>query len=230
MDVNEPSSKLAACEVTVEQRVVFKLDLPNKKVISVKSKYTKIINDVLRPILLKYHYNLDQAQVTLNDELVDLTLPVTSIDEKRLKIIYNQDLRQTPAPIIKVSNVKAKLDELTNQVFEDILQGKSDSVGLKPKSDKGSVRSEDWGSEHSSGIFGRFLRRDSGLNDRKKKLMTKVKGASSLEDVGDQVKKPLIAKWKTGVHKMQVSCNESDGKFSLISNIYFSEQQTLSFR
>ncbi|RZC33398.1 regulator of G-protein signaling loco, partial [Asbolus verrucosus] len=214
-DINEPSSKLAGCEVTVEQRVVFKLDLPNKKVISVKSKYTKIIADVLRPILLKYNYNLDQVKVALNEnELVDIHLPVTSIDEKRLKIQYCADPKNVPAsPIIKV-NGKANLDEITNQVFEDILQEKADSAYLKPKSDKGSVKSEDWGSEHSSGIFGRFLRRDSGLHDRKKKsLIPKIKchpGGNGAEDVGGEQKKPLIARWKTGVNKLQVACSESD--------------------
>lgn len=87
MDVSESSAKLAACEVTVEQRVVFKLDLPNRKVIAVKSKYTKILMDVLRPILHKYNYNLEQVQVTLKSgESVDISLPVTSVDGMRLNI------------------------------------------------------------------------------------------------------------------------------------------------
>ncbi|KAJ3649356.1 hypothetical protein Zmor_021120 [Zophobas morio] len=217
IDLNEPSNKLAGCEVTVEQRVVFKIDLPNKKVISVKSKSTKIIADVLRPILLRYHYNLDHAKVTLDENgPVDIFLPITSIDEKRLKVQYWEESKNVPVnPVIKVSTDKAKLDEITNQVYEDILQEKSDADFLKPKSDKGSVKSEDWGSEHSSGIFGRFLRRDSGVHERKKKsLMPKLKmqpNGTTAEDVtGEQVKKPLIAKWKTGVNKLQVPCSESD--------------------
>ncbi|XP_044265044.1 regulator of G-protein signaling loco [Tribolium madens] len=211
LDVSEPSMKLAGCEVTIEQRVIFKLDLPNKKVISVKSKCTKIIAEVLRPILQKYNYNLDHAKVTIGDtEAVDIHLSVTSIDDKRLRITYCEKTAPTN-PVIKVNNVKAKLDEITNQVFEDILQEKADSAFLKAKSDKGSVKSEDWGSEHSSGIFGRFLRRDSGLHDRKKKSLMKIKPPGSSDDVtGEQVKKPLIAKWKTGVNKLQVACSESD--------------------
>lgn len=86
MDISEPSTKLAGCEVTVEQRVVFKLDLPNRKIISVKSKYTKIIVDVLRPILHKYQYNLDQVIVTNKNGPIDLRLPVTSIDGERLNV------------------------------------------------------------------------------------------------------------------------------------------------
>lgn len=85
--MNEPSTKLAGCEVTVEQRVVFKLDLPNRKVISVKSKYTKLIMEVLRPILHKYNYNLDEVKVTkAGNELVPLNQQVTTIDNMRLNV------------------------------------------------------------------------------------------------------------------------------------------------
>lgn len=79
--------KLSGCEVTVEQRVVFKLDLPNRKTISIKSKYTKIIMDVLRPSLHKYQYNLDQVLVMSENGPIDLQLPVTSIDGMRLNIL-----------------------------------------------------------------------------------------------------------------------------------------------
>ena len=41
LDINGLSTCLAGKEVLIEQRVVFKLDLPNRKVISVKSKATK---------------------------------------------------------------------------------------------------------------------------------------------------------------------------------------------
>lgn len=91
MDISESSAKLASCEVTVEQRVVFKLDLPNRKVIAVKSKYTKILVDVLKPILHKYNYNLEQVKVTFRGgESVDISLPVTSVDGMRLNIEQNQ--------------------------------------------------------------------------------------------------------------------------------------------
>lgn len=82
------------------------------------------------------------------------------------------------------------------------------------------LQSEDWGSEHSSGFLGRFMRRDSGLHDRKKKIFigtaSKSKESSvhsSIEDVaGDNImKKPIKAKWKPGV-KLQIACSENDGK------------------
>ncbi|XP_018575675.1 regulator of G-protein signaling loco isoform X4 [Anoplophora glabripennis] len=220
MDISEPSTKLAGCEVTVEQRVVFKLDLPNRKIISVKSKYTKIIVDVLRPILHKYQYNLEQVVVTNMNSAIDLHLPVTSIDGARLNVQLLEDVKHDKTgTVLRMNNIKSsKLDEITNKVFEGILQEKADAVSFKPtKSDKGSVKSEDWGSEHSSGIIGKFLRRDSGVHDRKKRLIgPKFKGTShsgSTEDVENeqnQIKKPLIAKWKAGANKLHVTCSESD--------------------
>lgn len=140
MDVSEPSTKLAGCEVTVEQRVVFKLDLPNRKIISVKSKYTKIIVDVLRPILHKYQYNLDQVVVLNGNSPVDLHQPVTSIDGLRLNVALRDELQQSG--VVLRPNVKpSKLDEITNRVFEGILQEKADAAAFKPaKSDKGSVK------------------------------------------------------------------------------------------
>lgn len=89
------------------------------------------------------------------------------------------------------------LDEITNRVFEELLQGKAESkIVYDQRSAKVNFffftfyyyntlysipnlklyilyqinliffQSEDWGSEHSSGIFGRFLRRDSTMFDK----------------------------------------------------------------
>lgn len=47
--------------------------------------------DVLRPILHKYNYNLEQVKVTLRGgETVDISLPVTSVDGMRLNIEQNE--------------------------------------------------------------------------------------------------------------------------------------------
>lgn len=64
IDLNMPSTSVAGKEVLIEQRVVFKLDLPNKKIISVKSKPCKLLSEVLKPILQKYNYHLDSVTVS----------------------------------------------------------------------------------------------------------------------------------------------------------------------
>lgn len=64
IDLNVVSTSVAGKEVLIEQRVVFKLDLPNKKIISVKSKPCKILSEVLKPILQKYNYQLEMVTVS----------------------------------------------------------------------------------------------------------------------------------------------------------------------
>lgn len=75
------------------------------------------------------------------------------------------------------SVAQVKLDEITNKVFNELMQGKVEShshginAGQPPNSDHGvgggqgggagSTRSDDWSSDASSGIFGRLRRRDS---------------------------------------------------------------------
>lgn len=63
--------------MNIEQRVIFKLDLPNRKVISVKSKSCKALGEVLRPILHKYNYRLDLVQViSIKSNSIFLTLMI----------------------------------------------------------------------------------------------------------------------------------------------------------
>ena len=50
-------------EIVLEQRVVFRLDLPNKKSLAVKAKPTGIIRDTFRPILAKFGLKLDNNLV-----------------------------------------------------------------------------------------------------------------------------------------------------------------------
>lgn len=101
----------------IEQRVCFKLNLPNKKVIAVKSKSTKLLVEVLRPILEKYSYILEQVTVSFNNEPANIHLQVTSFDNERIIVQLKE------APKIETPST---LEEITNRVYEDILQEKSE--------------------------------------------------------------------------------------------------------
>lgn len=93
LDLDGTSKQLSGNEVHIEQRVIFKLDLPNRKVISVKSKPCKVLGEVLRPILHKYNYRLDLVKVygkeytTSGSDSMDMSLPVTAVDGQRLQIV-----------------------------------------------------------------------------------------------------------------------------------------------
>lgn len=179
MDLDGLSTQLSGNEVMIEQRVVFKLDLPNKKVISVKSKTCKVLSEVLRPILHKYSYRLDlvQAYGKESSDPLDMSLPVTAVDGQRLLIVckdenselgevtqINTKQKQSPQNFklgnVPVTFVRANklttsasnsqlntLDEITNKVFNELLQGKVDGQGMvngvngnEKQSDQGSVK------------------------------------------------------------------------------------------
>lgn len=227
LSLDEDSTILAGKEVRVEQRAVFRLDLPNRKTVGVKAKPGKSLGEVLRPILHKYGYKLELVTLCLmsENEVVELTAPVTSVDNQRLQVLtrsaeaWKNEVAHTVASQHKLKAAVPTLDEITNRVFEELLQGKV-ADGVHTTSDQGSIRSEDWGSEHSSGIFGRFLRRDSALLDKARESRVKGKKATnSSKHTGDESeskgaatssnpKPPLIAKWKVGV-KLQ-GRSESD--------------------
>lgn len=63
LPLDEEASTLGNKEVRVEQRVVFRLDLPNRKTVSVKAKATKTLGQVLRSILHKYSYRPESVTV-----------------------------------------------------------------------------------------------------------------------------------------------------------------------
>lgn len=123
-DIESMSTKIAGKQVNIEQRVTFKLDLPNKKIISVKSKPEKVLEEVLRPILHKYHYSLDDVLVHLRDSTPSsgttkslIKLMVTDIDGKRLTIL---DRRAEPA--------LSTLHEITSRVFNEIMPEHQEGV------------------------------------------------------------------------------------------------------
>jgi len=211
--LEEDAAMLGAQEVRVEDRVVFRLDLPNRKTVAVKSKQGKTLAQVLRPILHRYGYRLEMVTLCLmsENEVVEPTALVDSVDTQRLQVLT----RSTPTECAHLgwrgtechNKVKSAptLDEITNRVFEELLQGKAEN--LTQASDQGSVRSDDWGSEHSSGILGRFLRRDSAFMDKQRDGRHKNKKVAKYSASEESVRTkpclsklpPLIAKWKPQV-------------------------------
>ncbi|XP_065092951.1 regulator of G-protein signaling loco isoform X3 [Ochlerotatus camptorhynchus] len=157
LDLDGPSSSLAGKEVNIDQRVVFKLSLPNRKMISVKSKATKPLGDVLRPILLKYNYELDQMNVYSKDAYLDMTYPVTSVDGLWLQVRngneseFHQDLTRTiasrserayvnqapPLPIIATSQHQQIINHFQQQLHHQQAQSQPHSFAM-PSSNGGA--------------------------------------------------------------------------------------------
>ncbi|XP_017131382.1 regulator of G-protein signaling loco isoform X1 [Drosophila elegans] len=187
IDVQQPSQMLAGKEVLIERRVAFKLDLPDPKVISVKSKPKKQLHEVIRPILSKYNYKMEQVQVIMRDTQapLDLNQPVTMADGQRLRILLlhghsdfqvggvsgsgsssSSSMTMTTVPPKQSKPMKplpqGQLDELTNKVFSELLASKVDAAQEKPRpSDLCSMKSNEAPSESSSSLFERMRRQQS---------------------------------------------------------------------
>ncbi|XP_072177163.1 uncharacterized protein [Diadema setosum] len=88
VDMDQMATSLIGRQIIVERRVLFKIELPNKRVIGVKSKLSKKIIEVLRPVAYKYKLHLDAMVVHLSDSPVplDLDFTVASLDGQRILI------------------------------------------------------------------------------------------------------------------------------------------------
>ena len=97
LDLSEDCSSLGCSEVRVEPRVLFRLELPSKKSIGVKAKQTKLVEEVLGPILAQYGWSL--AEMTVRQDQaragpVDLKASVTSIDSTRLVVSPREESQE----------------------------------------------------------------------------------------------------------------------------------------
>ena len=79
--------------------MLFRLELPSRKSIGVKAKQTKLVEEVLRPILQQYGWSLDNMTVRLDgadrdSTEVDLAASVTTIDNSRLVVAVKNRLNE----------------------------------------------------------------------------------------------------------------------------------------
>ncbi|XP_041370703.1 regulator of G-protein signaling 12-like isoform X2 [Gigantopelta aegis] len=207
LDLGDDVSTLGSKEVLIERRVLFRMDLPNKKSIGVKAKPNRSIRDVFKPILNKYGYRIDNIYIQLTglDSYLDAEIPVSDIDNQRVVIIPRDETSEwagqdgasshvtmampsqhPPLPPARhkygSGNVKAatSLDELTNRIFDDLMKGKSEIAhGFD---ELGVVELDRQKKNHEdnrlSALFG--LRKKDSLGVREAKQKAKVKATAVL--------------------------------------------------
>ncbi|XP_017035816.1 regulator of G-protein signaling loco isoform X3 [Drosophila kikkawai] len=243
IDVQQPSQLLAGKEVVIERRVAFKLDLPDPKVISVKSKPKKQLHEVIRPILNKYNYKMEQVQVILRDTQapLDLNQPVTMADGQRLRIVLlHSDFQVGGGSSVPPKQSKpmkplpqGQLDELTNKVFNELLASKADAAALagsekQRPSDLCSMKSNEAPSETSSSLFERMRRQQRDGSNIPGSKLPKLKKKSTSSQQSEEAatpataaadpKKPIIAKLKAGV-KLQVTERVAEHQDELLEGL-----------
>ncbi|XP_035232278.1 regulator of G-protein signaling loco-like [Stegodyphus dumicola] len=137
LDHGTDVTTLSCKEIRVEQVILFCIDLPNKKTIGVKAKNNKVCGDILKPVLHKYGYKMDHVTMTVASlqKPVVKSAPITSIDNQRILIEvkdsfssasgmseYLNDKDKLPENDMKSTHSFPDLEELTNQIFDDLLK------------------------------------------------------------------------------------------------------------
>ncbi|XP_033757456.1 LOW QUALITY PROTEIN: regulator of G-protein signaling loco-like [Pecten maximus] len=199
LDLSEDISTLGSREVMIERRVLFRMDLPNRKSIGVKAKPNRSIRDVFKPILNKYGFKLDGICVELSGQpgMVDIDAQVSTIDNQRVLIKHHEEciaisrnegfrskrtqlvVKYPPDFHVNSSQESTSLDVITNQIFEDLMRGKSevahnfDELGILDPEKSPQVQRKGSGDHRSLGLFG-LLRKES--QGGKVAEMPKVKG------------------------------------------------------
>ncbi|VDI53898.1 regulator of G-protein signaling [Mytilus galloprovincialis] len=193
LDLSEDISTLGSKEVMIERRVLFRMDLPNRKSIGVKAKPNRTIRDVFKPILNKYGFKLDNIFVQLSGkpEVLDIDEQVSTIDNQRVVILQQDDIvvsgktgsiRSTswsPTMALKYppdyhnsQKEYVSLNLITNSIFDDLMKGKShqlahnfDELGiLDPDSKvKGLLKSNE--DRPSLGLFGLRRKESASVKD-----------------------------------------------------------------
>ena len=74
LDLGKDISTLASKEIRLEHRILFRLDLPNRKPIGVKAKPGKTVRDVFKPVLNKYGCKVDNMVVHM------VSTPITQME------------------------------------------------------------------------------------------------------------------------------------------------------
>lgn len=206
IDLNGSSCLLDGLEVRVEPRIWFRLDLPDRKTINIDCKTDSTIAQEISPILASYGYKTDLVTLCSisENEVIDPEMDVSLVEGRRIQVLTRSNMTFTQSFTMKSGQDPTDLEELTNQVFEDLLQNKNPEL-IKQPSDQGSIKSEDWGSEQSSSLISRFLRRDSIFQEKQRKIKKTCKSQCIIQEkqITSAEKKqthsklpPLIAKLK----------------------------------
>lgn len=120
------------------------------------------------------------------------------------------------------------LDEITNKVFNELLQEKVDlqtehnggnatANSVNNTTDRqvdgsGSMRSADWDTESGSSYFDRLRMNNAKKMEFLGRPMLEPPATVVEEGGVDGIKKPLIAKWKTGVKLQATHKSENHGE------------------
>ncbi|KAK3607981.1 hypothetical protein CHS0354_009917 [Potamilus streckersoni] len=93
LNLSKDTPMFGCKEAIMKKRVLFWIDLPNKKSVDVKDKPTRMIRVVLKPILHKYGFKMDGVDMYLSGHtaVLDLEGLVSSLDNQRVVVVPRDD-------------------------------------------------------------------------------------------------------------------------------------------
>uniref|UniRef100_A0A1I8NMK1 Regulator of G-protein signaling loco n=2 Tax=Stomoxys calcitrans TaxID=35570 RepID=A0A1I8NMK1_STOCA len=153
IDPQTSSQTIAGEEVEIEQRVTFKLYLPDPKAISVKSKPKKYLHEVVMPILQKYNYDMDSVDVLRGDtmETLDLAKLVTTVDDQRLYVVLRPTTLMHSASNKKLKNGAA--DYQNDSISLHYIKSKELASEFIARNSKSNIKSSSVGSSSEGNLI-----------------------------------------------------------------------------
>lgn len=157
VDQNADVATLGYQELRMEQRILFCLDLPQKKVIGVKAKPGKTCGEVLKPILEKYHYNIEHIvlQLARTQKPVTSQMPISVLDNQRVLVQTKDDYKEWAPESGKIIPIAVRLqqsantpeqEDVTKKAFEELLNQSSqlqfDDLGVVDLENQRSVENK----------------------------------------------------------------------------------------
>ncbi|XP_064630120.1 regulator of G-protein signaling 12-like isoform X2 [Lineus longissimus] len=222
LDIHADISTVSAKEMVIERRVLFRMDLPNKKCIGIKAKPKRSVANVVRPVLHKYGYKLDNVVMHMANSpaMVTMEAEVSTLEHQRVVIQSREDFAEwggfdgsasnSKPPIPKrTSASKNDLDEITTKVFDDIFSKvnngphRFDELGILDPDRKDDDNPRTSEGRNSSGLFG-LLQRNSFEKDK-----SKSRGRPSLGGTQKSLPSKLA--------KMRIQDKDNDKLFELLS-------------
>ncbi|XP_050521691.1 regulator of G-protein signaling loco isoform X2 [Daktulosphaira vitifoliae] len=197
INLSESSSILDGLDVKVEPRVSFRLDLPDRKTVNVDCKIDSTVGQEISSILLSYGYKTESVTLCLisENEVVDLDVNVALVDGQRIQVLTHSNIASSFSQnysTMKYIDDSCNLDELTNQVFEDLLQNKCPESVEQP-SDQGSIK------KIKKTCKSQCIMPEQINNNEKKQTLSKLP--------------PLIAKLKPNAKLQSEKLSESDALY-----------------
>ncbi|XP_012254284.2 regulator of G-protein signaling loco isoform X3 [Athalia rosae] len=233
VNLDYASSILASEEVQVVLTKVLKVDLPSRRIVSIRAHRGRTLREVLRPLLNKYGFNLEVITMWGDGHPVDMDIPAINAPARLTLTLGNEEFHRDVLPLKYPDDIphsQPRLEEITNKVFKELLVSKSTN---KYPYDEGSCKSDDQRSEGSSILSNKFFLRDSTIHGKKK---GKSKSSNTSEknhqienaaDICSRPQPPLIAKLCNGVKLQLPGRYDGDGFSDLYEGLKRAQRSRL---